>query len=302
MKIFVVVVSYNSKNDLPDCLNAIDKIRSNNLYLKTIVVDNASSDNSVVVARQFGNVEIIESRENVGFAGGNNLGIKKAIDSGADWILVLNPDTKVSPNIINEFLKVQNKDKLAGILAPKIYFWPGFEFYKKKYNKNDYGKVIWYAGGIIDWKNILASHRGIDEVDNGQYDVISETDFASGAAMFINANVFEKAGFFDERYFLYFDDVEFCQRAKLSGFRVVFVPKAIVWHKWAQSTGGGSDIQDYFITRNRLLFGLNYSPVRTKIALFRQSISFLFKERSKRLAVIDFLRANFGKGSLDQLK
>ncbi len=296
MKITVSIVSYNSAVHLGECLKSLELLELNGHSLRILVVDNASSDKSVAVAESFDKVTVMASNKNLGFAGGHNLAIKKALADKSDWILILNPDAKVDRNLIVELLAA-SRLPAVGILSPKIYFWPGFEFRKNRYLKNELGKVIWYAGGKIDWDNVLVVHRGVDEVDKGQYDLISETDFATGAAMFVKAQVFDQIGLLNERYFLYFEDVEFCQRAKLAGFKVVYVPKAIVWHKWAQSTKGGSELQDYFITRNRLLFGFRHARARVKLALLKQAMIFLFKDPPKRWGVIDFLRCRFGEGS-----
>ena len=301
-------MTYNSANDLPECLISIQNLKVKSQNLKIFVVDNNSQDESVKVAKEFSakggpaagwNIEVIKNRQNLGFSGGNNVGIKKALKEGTDFILLLNPDTKVDENLISELLSVAKTDGKIGILAPKIYFYSGFEFHKNRYKKEELGKVIWYAGGKIDWKNILASHRGVDEVDNGQYDKSTETEFATGAAMMIKREVFEKVGFFDEKFFLYLEDLDFCTRAKEAGFKIIYVPTALVWHKWARSAGGGSKLQDYYFTRNRLLFGLKYAGFRAKAALFRQAFLFLVgREKIKRRAVFDFLRANFGRASI----
>ena len=296
-RIAIVIVSYNSSKDLPECLRSVYSLQSTVYRLKVIVVDNRSSDNSREVVKIFKDVELIKNKENLGFSEGNNVGIKLAVKNGADFVLLLNPDTKVDPNLILELLKVAESREKIGILSPKIYFYPDFEFHKNRYKENEKGKVIWYAGGVIDWENILASHRGVDEVDNGQYDKMTETDFATGATMMLKRKVFEKIGYFDEKFFLYLEDLDFSIRAKKAGFKIFYVPTAICWHKWARSAGGGSVLQDYYFTRNRLLFGLKYGSIRLKLALFRESLKFLTSNGVKRKAVLDFYLRRFGKGS-----
>ncbi len=296
MKVIIVIVSYNSAEDLPECLTSVKNLLTTNYSLLTIVVDNSSDDNSVDVAKKF-DVEVIENSENLGFSGGANVGIKATQKFGANFILLLNPDTTVHPSLIYEFLKIAKKNEKIGILSPKIYFYPGFEFHKSRYKKEELGKVIWYAGGVIDWDNVLASHKGVDEVDSGLYNKITETDFATGATMMIKVEVFKKIGNFDEKFFLYLEDLDFSLRAKKAGFSILYVPKAIAWHKWARATGGGSALQDYYFTRNRLLFGLKYTSFRAKFALIRESFKFLMKNGVKRQAVLDFYLGRFGKGS-----
>ena len=193
------------------------------------------------------------------------------------------------------------KDRGIGILGPKIYFAPGFEFHKDRCKKEEQGKVIWYAGGKIDWKNVYCSHRGVDEVDQGQYGRQEETDFVSGCCMMIRKEVFEKIGLLDKKYFLYLEDVDFCIRAKRAGFRVVYTPKVHLWHKNAASSEKpGSKIHQYYQTRNRLYFGFRYAPLRSKLALFRESIKFILKNNIKRKACFDFYSGRFGYGEFNE--
>ena len=246
-----------------------------------------------------GELKIIRSEKNLGFAGGNNIGIKHAVENGADYILILNNDTIADQNLLQGLLNVLEKDKTIGIVGPKIYFAEGFEFHKKRYKKTELGKVIWYAGGIMDWKNITGCHRGVDEVDSGQYEEEAETGFVSGCCMLIRREVFEKIGFFDEKYFLYYEDSDFNQKARNSGYKIIYSPKAILWHKNAGSAGGsGSILQDYYITRNRLLFGLRYAPLRSKLSLIKESFKLAIKGRPwQKRGVIDFYLGRLGKGS-----
>jgi GT2 family glycosyltransferase len=144
----------------------------------------------------------------------------------------------------------------------------------------------------------LGKHRGVDEVDKGQYDVEKETDFSSGCCMGIKKEVFGKVGFLNERYFLYYEDNDYSQRVKEAGYKVIYTPKAVLWHKNAGSVGGsGSNLQDYYITRNRLLFGMTYASLKTKLALFKESIKFLLNGRKwQKKGVLDFYLRKFGKG------
>ncbi|GAG55887.1 unnamed protein product, partial [marine sediment metagenome] len=157
--------------------------------------------------------------------------------------------------------------------------------------------VIWYAGSRMDWENVLASHRGVDEVDIGRYQRMEETDFATGCCMLVKREVFEKIGLFDKKYFLYWEDNDFSQRAKKAGFKVYFAPEAVIWHKNAGSSKSGSFLHDYYLTRNRLLFAFKYASLRAKIALIKESIIKLFKGRKwEKKGIIDFYLGRFGKG------
>jgi GT2 family glycosyltransferase len=173
---------------------------------------------------------------------------------------------------------------------------------KNRYKKSDLGKVIWYAGGDIDWNNVYGVNRGVDEVDHGQFDAPTQTTFGSGACLFIRTSVLQKVGLFDERYFLYLEDTDLCMRIRRAGFNVYYVPSAYLWHKVSQSSSIGSQLNDYFITRNRLIFGARYATLRANVALFRESITFLFSGRPwQKKGVVDYYTHRFGKGSWNTL-
>lgn len=301
MKVSIVILNWNRKKETIECLKSLRELRIKNYELGIIVVDNGSTDGSVEAIRKGATgttVELIINKENLGFAGGNNVGIKHALKDGADFVMILNNDTLIDKNLIVSFIEAVDKHKDAGIFSPKIYFARGFEFHKNKYLEKDLGKVIWYVGGIIDWSNVLGSNRGVDEVDKGQYNKIEETDFATGACMFIKREVLEKVGLFDEAYFMYLEDTDLSVRVKKNEWKVLYVPDAVLWHKVAQSSGIGSGLNDYYITRNRLLFGMQYAPLGAKFALLRESIKFLFSGRKwQKRGVLDFYLGRFKEGS-----
>lgn len=302
MKIAIIALNWNGKDLVIELLHSLDNLSTQNLKLLTILVDNGSTDGTVEAVKSRvwqKELKIIQNPENLGFAGGNNVGIKYALKKGFDYIILLNTDTLVDKNLVQELVKVGESSKKIGIIVPKIYFAPGFEFHKKRYQKKDLGKILWYAGGAIDWQNVIAHHRGVDEVDKDQYDRIEETEFATGCCLAIKKEVLEKIGELDSKYFLYYEDADFSLRAKKAGFKVVFAPKAVVFHKNAGSGGGsGSSLQDYYITKSRLLFGLRFAPLRAKLALVRESLRLLAVGRPwQKRGVLDFYLRRFGKGS-----
>lgn len=299
-KVSTVVVNWNGFKDTKECLLSLGNLKLNkNIEHEIIVVDNGSTDDSVTEIKKLkGNFELLESKHNLGFAGGNNFGIKHAIQNRADYILALNNDTIVDPYLIADLVEVAESEKDAGVMSPKIYFAHGYEFHKDKYKNADLGKVIWYAGGDIDWDNVYGSNHGVDEVDKGQHDKLSDTDFATGAAMFMNVTALKKVGMFDEQYFLYLEDVDLSIRMKRMGWKVMYAPTPKLWHKVSQSSGIGSGLNDYFLTRNRLMFGMKYAPIRAKIALFRESLRLLKNGRKwQKTGVMDYYISNLGKGS-----
>ena len=182
---------------------------------------------------------------------------------------------------------------------PKIYFAKGHEFHKSRYTEEEKGKVIWYVGGVLDWRNVIGRHRGVDEVDVGQYEKVENTEFATGCCMMIRKEVFKRIGLFDEKYFLYYEDADFSIKAKHAGYKIVYSPKAYLWHINAGSAGGsGSALQDYYTTRNRMIFGMRHAPLRSKISLIRESISLFLTGRDwQRVGIRDFYFSRFGKAS-----
>lgn len=302
IKVSIVVLTWNGLNLTKDVLSDLEKIDKENLDITVIVVDNGSKDNTVKVLKNYKfsqmKYKLLANNDNLGFADGNNTGIRYALKTGSDYIILMNNDVVVPKDLIVNLVKVIKVDPKIGLVSPKMYFAPGYEFHKEKYKKADLGKVIWYAGGEIDWKNVYSIHRGVDEVDRGQYDKKIETDVANAACVIIKREVLTKLKGLDSKYYLYWEDADLCRRARLNGWKIVYTPKAYLWHKVSQSSGIGSDLNDYFITRNRMLFGFRYASVRSKFALFRESVRLLgFGRKWQKIGIRDFYFSKFGKGS-----
>jgi hypothetical protein len=294
-KVFVIIVNWNGKKDTQICLSSLEKIEKQNVDFHAVVVDNGSTDDSVAsIQKKFPWVTVLVAGKNLGFTGGNNVGITYALRHHADFVWVLNNDTFVDPHVLNVLNAF--RDPKVGICGSKIYFASGHEFHAGRYTESERGKVFWYAGGLVDWDNMYASHRGVDEVDHGQYDTEEETPFVTGCSMMIRRSVFERIGMLDDRYYLYLEDLDFCLRAQNAGFSLRYVPSSILWHVNAGSTSRpGNPLQQYYQTRNRLLLGFRYAALRTKIALLREAIRFLFTGPAVcRKAVIDFFAGRYG--------
>lgn len=299
-KVAVVTVNFNTEQETLGLLRSIEKITASDFGVGIIIVDNGSKNEFILNKKQQKeNITVIRSEVNTGFSGGYNIGMRFALDQHADYILIVNNDTIMHPNMIKNLVEIADSDSKIGISVPKIYFGKGHEFHKERYTKEELGKVFWYAGGWTDWNNVMSVHRGVDEVDHGQYDTTEKTEFASGCCMLIKREVLEKVGIFDDRYFLYYEDADLNQRIRRAGYTIMYVPSAILWHINAASSGGsGNVLQDYFITRNRMLFGMTYAPWRTKSALLRESFRLLFKGRQwQKRGIWDFYTGNFGPGS-----
>ncbi|MBI2017895.1 glycosyltransferase [Candidatus Daviesbacteria bacterium] len=298
MKLAIITVNYNGKDDSLEFLGSLKKLRTThrpfgatNYELRTILVDNASSDESVsAIHKQFPEVDILQTGSNLGFSGGFNKGIEYGQIWGADYFLLINNDCLIKDSgLLDELIKTLKSDEKIGLVSPKIYFEKGYEFHKNRYSKQDLGKAIWFAGGEFDWNFVGNKHRGIDEVDSGKYDLVEQQNIFSGACVLIKKEVFEKVGMFNEDYFLYFEDSEFAKRATDAGFKTYYNGQVSIYHKVSQSTGIGSKITDYYHTRNRLIFGMKYGGLRTKFALLREAIKlFLFGRPVQRQGILDF--------------
>lgn len=298
-KVYVVILNWNRPKDTLECINSVLALDKGKLSISIVVVDNASTDNSVKLLKKLGSkIVLLQNASNLGYAGGNNVGIKYALAQDAKYVLILNNDTILKEDLLQR-LVLSAKAENAGLVCPKIYFAKGFEFHKNRYKPTDLGKVLWAVGGKIDWNNVYASNRGVDEVDSGQYNKLSEVGFAPGTCLLLKAQVLKEVGLFNEKYFLYMEDVDLSVRAKRLGWKVICDPSAVIWHKVAGSSSIGGNLNDYFITRNRLLFGLKYAKIRTKFALIKESIlQLIFTGRKwQRRAIVDAYFGNFGKGS-----
>lgn len=311
LKVYLIILSWNGSMMTLNCLKSLEKVKCDNFIVKVVVIDNGSTDKSVGRLEELSKsiksttgitsitgMKIIKNKENLGFAEGNNVGIRDALKNGADYVCLLNNDTRVSSDFLTQLIKTADSDERIGIVGGKIYFEKSYEFHKSRYKPSDLGKVIWYAGGVMDWNNVYASHRGVNEVDHGQYETEMETEYVNGCLMLVKKEVFEKAGLLDPKYYLYFEENDFCQKAKKTGFLLMYSPKAVIWHLNAGSSGSGSGLHDYFLTRNRLLFGMRWAPLKSKFALVKESIRMLFKGRKwQKVGVRDFYFGKFEKGS-----
>jgi len=303
-KISLIILNWNGWKMTLDCLASLMKIKIDNFILEIVIVDNGSSDESVETIKRYKiqntkyDIHLIENRQNLGFAEGNNVAIRYALENGADYICLLNNDTRVDPRFLTELVKTAQSDEKIGLVGGKIYFEKGYEFHKERYKDEEKGKVIWYAGGLIDWNNVYTTHRGVDEVDGGQYDSLGETDHINGCLVLAKKEVFGKIGFFDKKYYLYFEDADLSVRAKKAGFKLFYCPASKIWHLNSGSSASGSGLHDYFTTRNRMLFGMKYAPFRSKLALVKESLRLIKTGRQwQKAGVKDFYLARFGKGS-----
>lgn len=293
----IILLNFNGYKDTIDCVKSLENISYSNYNV--IIVDNNSNDNSEEEIKKYietkKNLIFIQSGKNLGFSGGNNVGIKYAIDNGADYICLLNNDTIVKHDFLNILVETMENDASIGIAAGKIMY----------HSQPD---VIWSAGGYIDYKRALGCHYGMmKNISNPNYNTEKEVTFLTGCLQLIRREVFHKIGFYDDEYFLYMEDVDFCYRCRNSGYKLKYIPSSHIYHKVSASTGNGSPLMLYYMTRNRLLYNKkNQKNIVMRLYLYifismklllefirnRQNLKYFMK------SVRDYRMSNFGQVDL----
>ncbi|MEK7536326.1 MAG: glycosyltransferase family 2 protein [Patescibacteria group bacterium] len=298
----IIILTTNALAMTKEQLLDVAKLEVDNLDCECMIVDNGSPDGTEEALKDYKlpnmKYKFIQSGANLGFAGGNNVGIKDALKRKIDYIILMNNDLILQKDIVLKLVSFIDKNPKVGVASPKMYFAKGYEFHTDKYKTSEKGNVLWYAGGIIDKENVYTTHRGVDEVDHGQYNKIEETDVANGACVIIRREVFEKIGMLDASFFLYWEDADFSARAERAGYKVIYYPDTWMWHKVSASTGGsGSPTNDYFLIRNRFYYSMRYSKLRTKFAVLRDTVRNIFTGRIwQRWGAIDALLGRKGMG------
>lgn len=238
-KVGTVLVNWNGLEDTLECLDALGATGYPNLSV--FVVDNGSTDGSVEALGARPDVQLIALGENLGKAGGDRRGIEAALAEGCDYVLLLNSDTILAPDMLSKLLAVTEADRSVGIVGPKIFY-------------ADAPSTIWFAGGTVQRVRGDALHIGMHQHDDGRFDRMQEVDYITSCAMLVRRDVFDQVGTIDEEYFIYFDETDFCLRAAEHGWRVVFVPDARLWHKVSSTMGIDSSGYWFRYMRSRILF------------------------------------------------
>lgn len=295
----ILLINYNAQEDTIDCLKSLEKIKTPGFKHNIIIIDNASKEAfELPKSLQNSHTQVVRSNTNKGFTGGNNMGIYYAVEKySSDYVLLLNNDTTVDEDFLKELIKTAESDPRIGMAVSKIFFSKGREYHTDSYSKSELGNVLWYAGGSIDWNHLATFHRGVDEVDRGQFDSQTQSDFATGCSVLVKREILEKIGTFDKRFFLYLEDVDWSVRVTKGGYKIAFCPKSVVYHKNAGSTGGsGSKTQDYYLTRNKLLFAFKHGTWKDIFIALRIAVSTVINGTSaQRQGVLHFFTMQFGK-------
>lgn len=293
----IIILNWNGKEDTLACIESLQKMHYANKQI--IIVDNASTDDSIErIKREFPELELVVNSANLGYAGGNNAGIRYAVKKQVDYLLLLNNDTIVDQHLLNRLVQVMNDHPQIGAVSPMIYYHTSPD-------------VFWFAGGVIDRQRSETVMLGCGEPDRGQFgEQPFPIDYANGCAMMIRSEVLNKVGFLDERFFMYYEEVEWCHRIRKAGYDILAVPGAKVWHKIDPDRRNASARVHYLMTRNRLLWirltGLGTLAISRVILLeyFRTWLSWNLRPcwRDKRVlsgvtvkAVLDYFKGKFGE-------
>ena len=231
----IITINYNG---LEDTCALIESIPFND-KMEVIVVDNASkNDEGSIIQKRFPYVKVVQSEKNLGFAGGNNLGIKAA---HGKYLFIINNDTVFKDFNVQALVKRLNSSPQIAIVCPKIRFAWG-------------NNPIQYAGYTSLSKMTVRNQAiGFSEEDNGQYETAHPTPYAHGAAMLIKREAIDKVGLMPECYFLYYEELDWSMMFTRAGFQIWYDPHCTIYHKESQATGQNSPLRTYYITRNRLL-------------------------------------------------
>jgi hypothetical protein len=240
-KVSIIVLNWNGRDDTLACIASLRQI--NYTAYEILVVDNGSTDDSVAAIRtSHPQVTLIETGHNLGYVGGNNVGLEYAKVTHADYALLLNNDTEVAPDFLSLLVDVAETDSKIGVVGPTIYYHAEPE-------------RIWSAGGAIDWARGSTWMVGLNEIDLGQFGGVPRpVDFVTGCALLIKMPVVAQMGLLDPRFFAYYEETEWCVRVARAGFKILHVPQAKLWHKISLVARGTSLTVYYYMTRNRLIF------------------------------------------------
>jgi len=295
--IITIILNTNRRADTLACLESLILTQYSNM--QTIVLDNNSTDGSVdAIRNQFPAVQIINLKENLGYAGNNNVGIEEALRREADWVFVLNEDVILDKECVQRLIEIGESDPSIGIVGPLVYNF-------------DEANVIQSAGGMLGryWQSI---HLGKNELDEGQFREPHRVEWISGCAILVRRAVIEQAGMLAKDYFIYWEETEWCIRAGRAGWKIFHVPQAKLWHKGVQRNYKPKPSFTYYSTRNHLFtLARHKAPfiawVYTWFQIARTLISWSVKPKWRHLqehrntmwlGVIDFLRGRLGPMSM----
>ena len=272
----IISINYNDAKVTMDMLASLKNLTYSNY--EVIIIDNASpSDNPDIIKETYPKITLIKSKLNLGFAGGNNLGVKVA---KGDYLLFINNDTIVPDGFMEPLVNTLERDKSIGMVSPKIKFhWDP--------------TLIQYAGytPMNHW-TIRNNSIGYHQKDDGSFNTEGVTASIHGAAMMVPRSVVEKVGMMTEIYFLYYEEHDWAEMIKRAGYKIYYQPKSYILHKESLATGKSSPLKTYYLARNRIVFARrNFKATQLFVSMLFQvfisvpknTITFLFKRQFEHL-------------------
>jgi len=240
-RVFAITLNWNGGDDTVACVESLQSATYPRCEI--VVVDNGSVDDSVSnLKARYPEITVIENGENLGYARGFNVGLAHAYASGGDFFLILNSDTVLDSEAIAELVKVAERDERIGFVSGKVYW----------YTRQD---VFQTVGRLSDPLTLVGAHVGSGEVDRGQYEMITDYDFIDDVFLLVRREVYETIGGYDPNFFLYYEETDWCARVRRAGFRIVYAPKAKIWHKG--QSGDNVDLSPsryFYLWRNMIVF------------------------------------------------
>ena len=290
--VFILLLNWNGWRDTVDCVESLQRLTYPNYHI--LIVDNGSTDGSEIMLRErFPALEIVQAGANLGFSGGNNAGIRRALERGADYVWLLNNDTVIEADSLALMVQAAEGDAAVGMVGSKIVYYEN-------------PRKIWYAGAVLDRaRPYRPHHRGLNEEDLGQYQEACETGYITGCSLLARREVVEAIGLLADDLFLYFEDADWSARAKAAGWKLVYCPQSVVYHKVSLSIGGAcSPTLIYYTSRNRLYFVTRNFPGKLMGALLYDLYEHVLVNLKKRRFAAawyavrgmgDFLRGKSGR-------
>lgn len=290
-KVGIILVNYNGAKDTVECLNSLYTVN----YLNKViyVVDNNSNKKDLEYLENsidYSCVKLIKLKENLGFSGGNNIGIKNALTDGCEVIGLLNNDTTVEVDFLNQLIEKLFSDKKIGAVVPKI---------RDYYNES----IVTYGGGEINYLKGSVFIEGVNRYEESINNTERFITFGHGCCLFLKKEVILKIGLLPEEYFLYFEDADYSIQIIKSGYKIMYCPTSIIYHKESASTKKGSDNFQYYFTRNRFYFIRKNFGILSKITAYPISVLYLIKKmilkefelKNIKDGLMDYFRKKMGK-------
>lgn len=294
---YIVVLTWNGWNDTEQCLRSLAPCVAGGT--RVLVVDNGSGDGTPDrIRRLFPGFELIENGRNLGYAGGNNVGIRYALGKGAAHVILLNNDTVVDRGFARELRAVAERDPRIGMATSKIYF-------------HDRPEVLWFAGGSFSTWTGRTTHAGYGRQDRGQFDRVEDIGRPCGCSLLVTRRFVDDVGLMDEDLFLYGEEIDWVLRGRRKEYRCVLAPRSKVWHRISAGTGGPSGGRTYYYAVRNTLRNLDrHAPFRFAllnrirlalvVSVFAASLLTMRMDKREGLSNIlagarDFLRGSFGE-------